>query len=99
IRLLAVHVLGRQRPAVRVAQDLQDLREEEDALTAQAAGDELPAEVVLGEPIGGRVELLVKGMGVLLERVEVRDEVSSYPVLVDELEDPGLVLDELDRIR
>ena len=55
-------------------------------------GGELAVEIPDGEPVAERVELGVELGRLLAKRVEVGDEVAAYPVHVDDLEDPTLLL-------
>ena len=61
-------------------------------MPAEAAGGELAVEIPDGEPVAERVELGVELGRLLAKRVEVGDEVAPYPVHVDDLEDPALLL-------
>ena len=95
--VLNVHVLDGERPAVGVAQHVEDLVERGDVAPGQAVGDELARQVPDGEPVGQRVELGVDVRGLRVERVEVGDEMAAHPVHVDErlhvhLLDEALVL-------
>ena len=92
LRLLDVHVLHADAPAVGVAQHAQEVAQGHEVLAGDAVGEELAVEVPDGEPVGGGVELGV-GAGLLpAQRVEVGDEVAPHPVHVDQ----GLDVDLLD---
>ena len=89
--LLDVHVLDADRPAVGVAQHVQDLAERQLPLPADrcvdphvAAGQELAVEVPDGQPVGGRVELGVHLRRFRRQRVQVGDQVAADPVHVDQ---------------
>ena len=82
--VLDVHVLDAQRPAVGVAQHVEDLVERGDVAAGQAVGDEVPGQVPDGQPVGERVELGVDVRRLGVEGVEVGDEVPAHPVHVDE---------------
>ena len=95
--VLDVHVLDAERPAVGVAQHVEDLVERGDVAPGQAVGDELAGQVPDGEAVGQRVELGVDVRGLGVEGVEVGDEMAAHPVHVDErlhvhLLDQALVL-------
>ena len=55
-----VHVLDAERPAVGVAQEVEDLVERRHVPAGQAVGHEPPRQVPDGEPVGQRVELGVR---------------------------------------
>ena len=90
IGILDMHVLHAHRPAVGIAEYVQDLSQRHLAVglahvdAAQAGGEELPIEVPDGQAIGGRVELGMHLGLVGRKRVEVGDEVAPHPVHVDE---------------
>ena len=77
--ILDVHVLDAERPAVGVAQDVEDLVERGHVAPGQAVGHELAGQVPDGEPVGQRVELGVDVRRLGVERVEVGDEVARAP--------------------
>ena len=70
LRVLDVHVLDPDGPAVGVAEDAEDLAERQHVAPAEAAGDETPVEVPDRQAVGERVELGAERAGVGLERVE-----------------------------
>ena len=82
--ILNVHVLDGERPAVGIAQHVEDLVERGDIVPGQAVGHELARQVPDGEPVGQRVELGVDVRRLRVQRVEVGDEVAAHPVHVDE---------------
>ena len=91
--LLDVHVLDADGPAVRVAQDAEDLAHLHQTLAAgERAGGELPVQVPQGQAVGLHVEVVVTALAVL-QRVGVGHQVPAHPVGVDHLEDPGLLGD------
>jgi len=55
-RVLDVHVLDPERPAIGVTQDMEDLIEGGDLAPGQAVGHELAWQVPNGESVGERVE-------------------------------------------
>ena len=92
-----VHVLDADRPAVGLAQGVEDLPQGGPVLGVAAGvapGEELAVEVPEGQAVGGRVEVAV-GRAVTVEGVEVGHEVAADAVGVDQLEDLGLLLDLL----
>ncbi len=90
-----VHVLDADRAAVRLAQHVEDLAQRRAVpLALETAGHELAVEVPEREAVGGGVEVAVRG-AVAVERVEVRDQVAAHAVVVDQLQDLGLLLDLL----
>ena len=93
VRLLDVHVLDADRPGVGVAQDAQDVDQLHRLGAGQAAGGEGPLQVPDGEPVVDGVELDRRAGALAAQRVEVGDEVAPDPVDVDQLEDPGLLVD------
>ena len=82
--ILDVHVLDAQRPAVGVAQDVEDLVQGGHVLAGQPVGHELPGQVPDGQPVVERVELGVELGRLGVQRIEVGDEVAADPVHVDE---------------
>ena len=82
--VLDVHVLDAERPAVGVAQEMEDLVEGGDVPAGQAVGDEPAGQVPDGEAVGERVELGVDVRWLGVERVEVGDEMAPHPVHVDQ---------------
>ena len=82
--VLNVHVLDAERPAVGVAQDVEDLVEGGDVAPGQAVRHELAGQVPDGQPVGQRVEFGVDVRRLGVERVEMGDEVAPHPVHVDE---------------
>ena len=86
------------RPAVGVAQQVEDLLERRHVAPGQAVGHEPPGQVPDGEPVGQRVELGVYVGRLGGERVEVGHQVAADPVHVDErlhvdlLHQPAVVL-------
>ena len=92
VGVLDVHVLDADRAAVRVAQDAEDLAQLEERLTAEPAGRELAVQVPQGQPVLGEVEVGVAALAVL-QRVGVGHQVPAHPVGVDELLDPGDLVD------
>ncbi len=95
--VLDVHVLDRERPAVRVAQHVEDLVERRHVAPGQPVRHELARQVPDGEAVGQRVELGMDVRRFRVERVEVGDQVAAHPVHVDErlhvhLLDQALVL-------
>ena len=82
--VLDVHVLDGERPAVGVAQHVEDLVQRGDVAAGQAVGHELARQVPDGEPVGQRVQLGMDVRGLRVQRVEMSDEVAPHPVHVDE---------------
>ncbi len=99
VRLLDVHVLDADRSAIRVAQQTEDGGELHAGPAAEATRGELAVEVPQRQAVGEGVELGVDHRRVLAQWVQVGDEVAPYPVHVDELEDPGLLLGPRPRAR
>ena len=92
-RLLNVHVLDADGPAVGVAQDAQDLAHLHPALAAgEGAGRELAVQVPQRQAVGLHVEIVVAALAVL-QRIGVGHQVAAHPVGVDHLHDPGLLGD------
>jgi len=83
-RVLDVHVLDAERPAVGVAQDVEDLVERGHFEGGQPVGHEAPRQVPDGEPVGERVELGVRVRRLGVEGVEVGDEVAPHAIDVDQ---------------
>ena len=93
VRLLDVHVLDADGPAVRVAQYAEDVAEQHEWLgAAERAGGELTVEVPQRQPMRRDVEV---GMAALLvlQRVGVGHQVPAHAVGVDQLQHPGLLAD------
>ena len=91
-RILAVHVLGADGPAVRPAQARDDLAQREGrGPDVEVAGGEIRVEVVLGEPEVLDVQL-VGGLLVEAEGIEIREQVAADPVGLDQLGDRLLLL-------
>ena len=84
VGVLDVHVLDAERPAVGVAEDVEDLVERRGLPAGEPVGDELARQVPDGEAVVERVELGVELGRLGVERVEVGDQVAPYPVHVDE---------------
>jgi hypothetical protein len=89
-----VHVLDADRAAIGLAQDVEDRAASRGPLALETAGHELAVEVPEREAVGGRVEVAVRRAHAV-ERVEVRDQVAAHAVVVDQLQDLGLLLDLL----
>ena len=89
--VLDVHVFDTQRPAVGVAEDVEDLVQGGHVLAGQPVGHELPGQVPDGQPVVERVELGVELGRLGVERIEVGDEVTADPVHVDERLDVHLL--------
>ena len=92
LRVLDVHVLDADPAAVRVAQHAEDVAQLHLLLAGEAADRERAVEVPQGQAVLEHVEV-----GVLadleLERVGVGHEVAAHPVGVDQLDDPGGLVD------
>ncbi len=102
LRVLDVHVLAANLPAVGLAQSLEGLSQRgnrprrvfADGLS-QAAGQELPVQVPDRQPIGGRVEFrMIAGLGA--QRIEIGDQVAADAIGIDELQYRRLLGDLLD---
>jgi hypothetical protein len=90
-----VHVLDADRAAVGLAQPVEDLAQRGAiAFALEAAGHELAVEVPERQAVGGRVQVAVR-RPVAVERVEVGHQVPAHAVVVDQLQDLGLLLDLL----
>ena len=89
-----VHVLDADRPAVGLAQGVEDLAQRRLVLAGEPAGHELAVEVPQGEAVGRGVEVAVRRPGAV-EGVEVGHQVAAHPVVVDELQHLRLLLDLL----
>ena len=83
-RVLDVHVLDAEGPAVGLAEQLEDLVEGGRLQPGQAVGQEGPGQVPDGEAVGGRVELGVEVDRLDVEGVEVGHQVPAHAVHVDE---------------
>ena len=84
LRVLDVHVLDAQGPAVGVAEDVEDLVQGGHVLAGQSVGDEVAGQVPDGQSVVQRVELGVELGRLGVQRIEVGDEVATDPVHVDE---------------
>ncbi len=93
VGLLDMHVLHADGAGVGVAQHAQDVGQRHHLGAGQAAGGEAPLQVPDGEPVVSRVELVVGARPLAPQRIQVGDEVPPHPVDIDELENPGLLVD------
>ena len=73
-----------ERPAVGVAEHVEDLVEGGEVAPGQAVGHEVAGQVPDGQPVRQRVELRMDVWRLGVERIEMRDEMSPYPVHVDQ---------------
>ena len=96
-RVLDVHVFDAGGAAVGVAEHAQDVAEREHGLAAEAAGGPLAVQVPQGQAVGQDVEVRVLALDVL-QRIGVRHEVAADTVGVDELLDPGDLVDLVGRV-
>ena len=89
-----VHVLDAGRAAVGVAQDAEDVAQlhEAPAGAAELAGGELAVEVPERQAVRLDAQVGVAAL-LVLQRVGVGHQVAAHPVGVDQLEDPGLLVD------
>ena len=99
LRLLDVHVFGRERSAVGIAKHAEDVGEPHGLPAGEVAGDELPVEVPDREPVRMRIELCLDRSRLGGERVEVGDEMPPHPICVDELQHARVLFDALERLR
>ena len=89
-----VHVLDAGGAAVGVAQDAEDVAQLHEAASraAELAGRELAVEVPQGQAVRLDPQVGVAAL-LVLERVGVGHQVTADPVGVDQLQDPGLLVD------
>ena len=87
-----VHVLDADAAAVRVAQHAEDVAQPHQLLAGEPVDRELAVEVPQGQPVPGDVEVGVGAHGVF-ERVGVGHQVAVRAVGVDQLDDPGALVD------
>ena len=88
-----MHVLHADGAGIGVAQRPEDVGQLHRLRPGQAAGGERPLEVPDGESVVGGVDLHRAGGALSPQRIEVGDQVAPHPVDVDELQDPGLLVD------
>ena len=87
-----VHVLHADGAAVGVAQHAEDVAQRHQPLAGEAADGELAVEVPQRQPVLEDVEVGV-GADLELQRVGVGHEVAVAPVGLDDLDDPGFLVD------
>ena len=87
-----VHVLHADGAAVGVAQHAEDVAQRHQPLAGEAADGELAVEVPQRQAVLEDVEVGV-GADLELERVGVGHEVAVAPVGLDDLDDPGFLVD------
>ncbi len=92
IGVLDVHVLDPDRLAVRVPEEVEDLPERLGATAREIVDVELAVEVPHRKPVVPGVELAVGQNLLRAEWVDVRQQVPTDPVHVDEPKDVGLLL-------
>ncbi|MCY1226888.1 hypothetical protein D9M72_391380 [compost metagenome] len=96
-RVLDVHVLNAGGAAVGVTEDAEDVAERKHGLAAETAGGPLAVEVPQGQAVGEDVEVRVLALYVF-QRIRVRHEVAAHAVGVDQLLDPGDLVDLVGRV-
>ena len=90
-----VHVLHADRAAIGIAQHLPGVAQRHlGALTAQVPDREMPVEVPNRQPMGLQFQVRVAAQPID-ERVDVRRQVPQGPVRVNELHDPGLLVERV----
>ena len=89
--VLDVHVLDAEGPAVRVAQQVEDLVQGGGVLAGETVGHERPGQVPDGQSVVERVELGMELRRHGVQRIEVGDQMATDPVHVDEGLDVGLL--------
>ncbi len=92
LRVLDVHVLDADGAAVRVAQHAEDVAQLHHRLAGEAADRELALEVPQRQVVRLDVEVRVLAL-LVLQRVGVGHQVAADPVGVDQLHDPGGLVD------
>ncbi len=79
-----VHELDADRPAIGLAQDLQDLAQRRRFQPEHVVDEDRPVEVILGEAPGLGIELGVVLLALQPQGVEVGDEVAAHAIEPDE---------------
>ena len=91
--LLDVHVLDADGPAVGVAQDAQDLPHLHPAFAAgEGSGRKLTVQVPQRQTVRLHVKIMMAPLTVL-QRIRVGHQMTTHPIGVDHLHDPGLLGD------